>query len=238
MKELGDVDFEYLFLVDADLKPCRGCFTCFMKGEQHCPIKDDHGEIARKLEEADGVIFASPVYSMHVTYLMKTFIDRFAYTFHRPCYFGKYAIGVSTAGGIGLKEALDYLRMVATSWGFEYVDEVGLCDPPKPLPPVGSQNDRTAQVAARFYTAIRERRPRKLSLSDHIHFRAMRAVYFGLGELSPTDYEYWRSKGWFDKRRNYFCENVRSSLLKDLFARYVAWNVSRGVRKAIAQTRK
>jgi len=46
MKELGDIDFEQLFLVDADLKPCRGCFTCFMKGSQYCPVRDDHGSVA------------------------------------------------------------------------------------------------------------------------------------------------------------------------------------------------
>ena len=46
--------------------------------------------IARKIDEADGVIFVSPAYSMHVSYLFKRFVDRFACTFHRPCYWGKY----------------------------------------------------------------------------------------------------------------------------------------------------
>jgi len=32
MKQLGKVEFEYLFLKDADLKMCSGCFNCVSKG--------------------------------------------------------------------------------------------------------------------------------------------------------------------------------------------------------------
>ncbi|GAJ06215.1 unnamed protein product, partial [marine sediment metagenome] len=41
IKKLGEVEFNYLFLKEANLKPCRGCFTCVTRGEQLCPIKDD-----------------------------------------------------------------------------------------------------------------------------------------------------------------------------------------------------
>lgn len=54
MRSLGDVEFEYLMLPDVGLEPCRGCFACFERGEERCPIRDD----------ADGVIFASPVYGL------------------------------------------------------------------------------------------------------------------------------------------------------------------------------
>lgn len=38
MKVLGDVEFEYLFLKDANLKLCTGCYNCMAKGEDKCPI--------------------------------------------------------------------------------------------------------------------------------------------------------------------------------------------------------
>ena len=72
----GDVQFDYVHLKDVELKPCRGCFMCFMNGNERCPVKDDKEMIAQRLEEADGVIFVSPVYSMHVSSLMKLFVDR------------------------------------------------------------------------------------------------------------------------------------------------------------------
>jgi multimeric flavodoxin WrbA len=35
MKALGAVEFDYLHLADHDLRSCRGCFTCFVRGEEH-----------------------------------------------------------------------------------------------------------------------------------------------------------------------------------------------------------
>jgi multimeric flavodoxin WrbA len=46
--------------------------------------------IAQKIEEADGVIFVSLAYSMHVPSLFKRFVDRFA------CNFTGCATGAST----------------------------------------------------------------------------------------------------------------------------------------------
>ena len=96
LKSLQDVDFEYLYLKDVNLQSCRGCSLCFFKGEDKCPLKnDDRDEIINKINEADGVIFMAPTYSLHVPALMKNFFDRLAYIFHRPCFFGKIAIGDS-----------------------------------------------------------------------------------------------------------------------------------------------
>ena len=81
MRSLGDVGFEYLMLGDVALAPCRGCMACLEWGEEHCPIRDDAPAVGRKLHDADGVIFASPVYGLAVTGQMKTFIDQFSYVF-------------------------------------------------------------------------------------------------------------------------------------------------------------
>ena len=118
MRKRSDMEFEYLMLAEANLSPCRGCFICFLKGEGSCPIDDDAAAIGEKLENADGVIFASPVFGMNVTGLMKTFIDRFSYIFHRPRFFSKKALLLSTTGALGQKDVLKYLHMVAGIWGF------------------------------------------------------------------------------------------------------------------------
>jgi multimeric flavodoxin WrbA len=194
-----DVDFEIINLKDMNLKPCKGCFLCFIKGDDSCPLKDDKEKIFMKMEAADGVIFASPVYSMHISYLMKLFIDRFSYTFHRPRYFGKYAMTVAVAGNIGLKETLHYLKMVVKSWGFNFIDELGYTAAPKntPMKVPTIKKDHTDEVVHKFYTAILEKQPMKLTLSDHIGFRLMQAIYKRLENMSPYDYKYWKEKGWF-----------------------------------------
>jgi multimeric flavodoxin WrbA len=74
---------------DADLAHCTGCFVCFLRGEENCPNQDDAPETEQKMHESDGVIFASPVYGMNVSGLMKVFIDRFSNVSHRPPFLDK-----------------------------------------------------------------------------------------------------------------------------------------------------
>jgi multimeric flavodoxin WrbA len=56
MEAHGPVEFEYLWLRDANLLPCRGCAVCVAKGEEHCPNKDDLQAIVQRMDEADGVV--------------------------------------------------------------------------------------------------------------------------------------------------------------------------------------
>jgi multimeric flavodoxin WrbA len=236
LHKLGEVEFEYIHLKDLDLRPCKGCFVCFVKGEERCPLKDDMALIRARIEEADGVIFVSPVYSMHVSYLMKTFIDRFAYNLHRPRYFGKYALVVAVTGNIGLKPTLKYLQDVAGGLGFDCVDQLGYLAAPKntPLRTISTRKDRTDEVAAKFYRAMVEKRPKKLGLMDHLGFRLMQASYARLEEMSPTDYRHWKERGWLETETRYFYDNVQGNWFLDLIARFVGWMTGRQIDKALA----
>jgi multimeric flavodoxin WrbA len=237
LTQFGDVEFEYVHLKDVELKPCKGCFVCFMKGEERCPVKDDKEMIAQKIQAADGVIFVSPVYSMHVSYLFKHFVDRFACTFHRPCYWGKYALTVAVAGNVGLKETSKYLQDVAMAWGFETVDKLEYRMAPRntTMRAISTQKDRTDEVLLKFYTAVKDRRPRRLTFRDHFTFRLMQASYARLEELSPTDYQYWQEQGWLEPDTLYFHENVKANWLYDRAARVVGWMTGRQIDSALAQ---
>ena len=91
LKEIGDefpqLDYEILHLNDLNFKLCKGCYGCVVNGEERCPLKDERDLVLEKMMEADGVIFASPVYSHMVSALMKNFFDRFGYLAHRPQFF-------------------------------------------------------------------------------------------------------------------------------------------------------
>ncbi len=236
---LGDVEFEHVALKDVRLEPCRGCFLCFDRGEETCPLRDDRPGIERKLCDADGVIFATPVYSMHISYLLKLFVDRFAYTFHRPRYFDTYAVGMAVTGGIGLKEALTYIRMFSSSWGFQYLGELRFVAPPKNtglsnLPPIAEERDRTEETARKLHHAMATRPPRRLSVKDYLHFHAMRAVYSRMEPFSPTDYAYWKRQGWLEPGARYFSPNVKGSALKSLYPRFLAWVLGRRMDKVVS----
>jgi multimeric flavodoxin WrbA len=70
----GDVDTECVFLGDYDIGACSGCEGCQSSWE--CVIEDDFARIVTKLDEADGIVLASPTYWYSVTSDMKRFIDR------------------------------------------------------------------------------------------------------------------------------------------------------------------
>jgi multimeric flavodoxin WrbA len=74
-------EIELFHVAGKDLKPCQGCGACFKTGE--CVIKDDMHELYKKILEADGIIYASPIYFYGMTAQTKAIIDR-SNGFERP----------------------------------------------------------------------------------------------------------------------------------------------------------
>ena len=66
---------EKIFLNDLAVRPCQACGRCHKTGV--CGTRDDMTAIYRKIERADVVIVASPVYFGTVTAQLKAMIDRF-----------------------------------------------------------------------------------------------------------------------------------------------------------------
>lgn len=161
MKSLGEVEFKYIFLTEAALSECRGCFLCLSKGEDFCPLKDDLHDIEQQLLESDGTIFASPNYACGATSLMKRLIERFAYIGHRPRFFGRYMLTVTTSGGpVGIKQTLADLSYFAGG-GFTPVGELGLMTPPT-VPSARTLQSNTRKINAcadKLYAAISKKQP-------------------------------------------------------------------------------
>jgi multimeric flavodoxin WrbA len=236
MQSSGPVEFEYLMLKDAALAGCLGCFLCFEKGEEHCPRKDDAPSIERKMHEADGVIFASPVYGMNVSGLMKVFIDRFSYIFHRPRFFDKKMLLLVTAGAIGEKDVLDYLNLVATVWGFEVAGRVGVVTPPGISARQARENEQKLGEAARaFYDALNRKTRASPNLRDVILFHGQRGAFDELREHSPVDYTYWNDMGWLAPGRRYFVD-VPVNPVYDAIGRVVEWQTRRQIRRSLTDT--
>lgn len=120
-----EIDFEYVFLKDYQLEFCRGCKLCFDKGEEICPIRDDRDVLIDKINHSDGVIFATPNYSFHVSASMKNLLDRLAFVFHRPRFFGKTFTSIVIQGIFGGNSIVKYL-MSRTSMKAMLSDE--FCD--------------------------------------------------------------------------------------------------------------
>lgn len=86
-------DVKKIELINCDIRYCKGCGICYQTNPElqvgKCPLKDDMPSLLSQYASADGYIYASPVYDMFVTALMKTFIERKISLTYRP----KDAIG-------------------------------------------------------------------------------------------------------------------------------------------------
>lgn len=75
MKAAG-AKVEVIHLAKQKINYCVGCFTCWIKTPGKCVFKDDMVSILNKVNEADTLIFGTPLYFYTMTGMMKTFLER------------------------------------------------------------------------------------------------------------------------------------------------------------------
>ncbi len=65
---------ELIKLSDKKISGCKACYSCVKA--KRCVVEDDFQEIFDKIIEADGILFASPVYHSCITPELKCVLDR------------------------------------------------------------------------------------------------------------------------------------------------------------------
>jgi len=120
---LSGMALDQFELVRFDLRkmkihPCTGCYQCAETG--CCVFRDDMDRILKSVDEADGVILATPFYFNSVSALTKTMIDRFQVKWTRKFMLKDQAISKAkkglllvTAGAVQKKNESDGARLVA-----------------------------------------------------------------------------------------------------------------------------
>ncbi len=213
-----DIAFEEIWLEDYELKLCKGCFSCFARGQSTCPLKDDHAILEEKMNQADGIIFAAPTYAMGVPALMKNFIDRFAYTSHRPYLFDKAFMAVSTVGGIvGLKQTLTQLSMLAS--GGKSLVRLGVMYPPVRMAGVEKRTEKQVRKASKaFYRSLTKGKRKVPGLSDWAYFSSFKGFSEteAYQQVSPADYEYYRDKAYFYPVEGHPLSQLLGKIMKGL----------------------
>jgi multimeric flavodoxin WrbA len=119
------IHYEILTPADVKISYCAGCWTCMMKGV--CPLDehDDMMKIRTKMQNADFIVFGSPVYTMNVSGQMKTFFDRLPAWLHTMRLAGKAGVTVVTTAGNGMQEVQDFLGQMMVSLGIKCVGQLG-----------------------------------------------------------------------------------------------------------------
>jgi len=199
LRSLGDVETEIVTLSDYKIGTCRTCKLCLSHGEEACPLKDDRDVLIAKMMSSDGVVFASPNLSFHVSGMMKVFLDRLGFVFHRPRFFGKASTSIVPQGIYGGRKIERYFNFIGKGMGFNPVRGVHFTA----LDPMAGTERRKmdaalAKLSRRFY--------RKLVGPPYpwpgwFYFMAFRSARTKMQlELDETsfDYRYYRDKGWFE----------------------------------------
>jgi len=74
-KDAG-AEVELVYLQDKKIKPCLGCFNCWLKTPGVCCQKDDAAEILEKMRNSDMGVYATPLYVFGMNAKMKLLLDR------------------------------------------------------------------------------------------------------------------------------------------------------------------
>lgn len=200
-----DTQIEEYFLPKDFAESCVGCTNCFMKSEKLCPHYEKLFPITKAIDDADLLIFESPVYVYHATGAMKSFLDHYGYRWmiHRPesSMFKKQAVCISTAAGAGTKstnkDMLDSLffggvakrykygvAVAATSWN-------GVSEKKKK-----SIEKATTKLAKKIKRNAKNVKPGFITKAFFYIMRLVQKTGF-----NPADAEYWKEKGWTKKVR-------------------------------------
>ncbi|MBD3191258.1 MAG: flavodoxin family protein [Candidatus Heimdallarchaeota archaeon] len=213
-----DVEFEWLFLKDYPLNECLGCHLCIIQGEDNCPLDDSREKIQERMEAADGIILICPMYSFHVSTMMKTFIDHFTFLVHRPRFHKKKAMVVGLAGG-PQKEISNYLTKNARAWGFDVEVKLNTIAHLDSLRPKYEKKNRKSirKATEKFYRKVKKNKIKSPSIYDLVFFKMWQHNALVNKEELPKDYDYWQEQGWFDT--NYYFK-VRINPFKRLLATF------------------
>lgn len=196
----SNLDFEYLFLKDANLKLCIGCYNCMSKGEDKCPLKDDRFLIEQKLLAADGFILSSPVYMSSVSWLMKNFIDRFAYLSHRPIFHQQKMLIVVNTMISGKKKTLSTLKIaLGHDRGSGTVQELTIETPPWPQTErMIAKKERIIESAAKkFYLSCLDVNLPPPTINSYIDFLVMQRFSLECRQYMPADYMFYNGKNYY-----------------------------------------
>ena len=72
----SQAEIEEIKLREIDIKPCTGCFNCWVRTPGLCMIDEQANEIAKKLMNSNTVVFVSKIVFGTYSYTMKKALDR------------------------------------------------------------------------------------------------------------------------------------------------------------------
>jgi hypothetical protein len=154
--------------------------------------------LLEKIESSDGIVFATPNYSFDVSGLMKVFLDRFGFIFHRPRYFGKVFTNIVVQGVYRGNHIVKYLNFIGNALGTNVKGSCLISREPLPEKRQKKNDDILEKHSNRFYKQLIKKGLPTPSVFELMIFRMSRnGIRRELNE-DFRDYTYYEEKGWFE----------------------------------------
>ena len=114
------------YLDGMDIHSCKGCLNAGKNSKSPCSQKDDMDKIYAEFEEADVIVFASPLYFWTVTGTLKTAADRLYAELECLGYgrFPKKSVLLMTADGGDYSQAVTWYRTYERNLGWKNLGEI------------------------------------------------------------------------------------------------------------------
>jgi multimeric flavodoxin WrbA len=198
LQSLGEIEYEIIALSDYNIGVCKGCILCLNKGEELCPLKDDRDMLIDKINNSDGIIFATPNYSFNVSGFMKIFLDRLGFIFHRPRFFGKAFTSIVVQGFYGGSKIINYFNFIGKALGFNVIK--GCCI--NSLEPMTEKDQEKFNgiiliQSKKFYSVLTKKEYPAPTLFQLMIFRMSRTSVRILLNDNWRDFTYYKNNGWF-----------------------------------------
>lgn len=192
-KDAG-AEVEIIELADMQITPCTACESCSLDGR--CVFADDFPAAYDRMQDADGLVFASPVYVDNVSGQMKVFIDRLADAMHYQNFSGRYGCSIATTEISGGDAVVGYLNLALNYLGVTTVGgmSVALGDDPEAIDRAESA---ARDLGRRLVRAIDERPQypdQEAEMAENREYFA--GIVRANRDWRPDEYERWVRAGW------------------------------------------
>jgi multimeric flavodoxin WrbA len=187
---------EIIDICDYQVTPCTACEGCTLSGE--CVYNDDVPSVTERMKEADGIIFASPVYIDNVSGQMKVFLDRLADAIHYQILDGKFGCSVTTTHTSGGEEVVSYLNHVLNYLGVISVGGISVATGGD-AGELYYKEDEAASLGKKLAGAITSGYSdpaQEAEISENRDF--FKELVIENGDFRPEDYNRWVKKGWIE----------------------------------------
>jgi len=200
-------EFDEIILPNDFDKFCYGCANCILKGEDTCPHHNEVKNIVERIEKADLIILATPVFVGSCSSSMKALLDHLAYMWlvHRPNekMFNKVGLIITSAGGSGVKNTVKLLKSNLFYLGIPNIYNYGVTT----MKMGGNYVDYKKkdkikkQVSKKANKVKKALVKRKVTLKTKFFFQLFKMTQ--KNGWNKTDVDYWKKKGWLNGKKPY-----------------------------------